>query len=184
MFELFIALFGGAYYLARFADDKAKSRAYTNKRNYNEMCFSKVSADFEAVFQAEQRLRNSETCDEALQSIEPELRYVFGEHWQEKYKKRCGNSSVESKLFTYSVSDERGDPWWVATQLLLARDGKVAFTNSMHKLVGTPEMIDAQMRTFKMIEKEIQKEHPTYHIVVDHTIEYGRNIGWITWEYK
>ncbi len=172
MFEIFIALFGGLYYGTKILDDKAKSRAYTNKRNFDEMCFGKVSADFETVFQAEERLRNSETCGKALQSIESELRYVFGEHWRGKYEKRF-----------MCFADSRGDPWWVATQLLLAKDGKVAFTNSMHSLKGYPEMIDAQIRTFKMIEKEIQKEHPTYHIVIKPATSGGTNAGWITWEY-
>lgn len=183
MFEIFIAVFGGLYYGIRILSGKAISISHQLSRTYANGSFENIEADLETVFMAGDILWDEKTKEEILHEFEPEMAYILGENWREKYKfvLNLGTSETAHNLFFHSINDSRGDPLWIAKELLLAKEGKIDFKERLHKLVGSPEMIDRQIKTFKVIEREIQKTHPSCKIKIIPP-NYKYDSGWIRWE--
>jgi hypothetical protein len=181
LFDLLIALFGGAYYTSKISADKS-ARNYNAKRfqNGTEM-FNEISSDGALDTQMIISLRNPETRWNLLNSICSELHEVFGNGWEDKYNSTA--NFVESKYYMQEFDDSRGNPWWVAHSILISKAGRVPILLRRHELHGSSEMIDIQIKTFRIIEREIKKVHPRYGIVITQTKNSGFGCGWINWNF-
>lgn len=88
MFEFFIALFGGAYYLCRYCDEKAKTKAYNTKHEK----WLSLQSDIKIRYQADEKLSrwakelilSGENYDEICEWFAEDFEYALGTDWKSK----------------------------------------------------------------------------------------------------
>lgn len=181
-----IAFFGSIYYLLVILGGKASSASNRVVRSYEGSCFKKIKADFETSFQVGESIWKDKDAkfENIIATIEPDFSYALGENWREEYKELIEHRMWSRDSFQYGLIDRRGDPMWVAQQIILAHQGKIEMNESVHKICGSPEMQQVQLRTFEIIKREIQKKYPDYNIVITqrnpNSVTDG---GWIKWNF-
>lgn len=186
MFEIFIAFFGGLYYLSVILGGKLRASASRAERNYDEKCFKNIVAELNTSFRVGDMIwaDKDERFEGIIQTIEPDFTYALGENWRERYARSIEMSAWSRNSLSRAITDGRGDPMWVAEQIILAKQGKIDLGEMMHQIQGSPQMQEVQLRTFEIIEREIQKIYPNCKIVISkRNPNSASDGGWIKWKF-
>lgn len=157
MFEFFIALFGGLFYGGVHLKERQTEKQHKTEWQHYDNWKNKLLS-YGDVRRLYEDFDNDKIKHDLLDSIDEELKEVFGENWRNIYAPNCVN------IRDYCI----GSFGWSVKQILLSKMGKiedVAFT-----LRGLPDMyIRAAILTCKIIERNIQQIYPEIHMV----FEYG-----------
>lgn len=173
MFELFVALFGGAYAIAKCAGyhnrDVECSREVKKVLEIDEM-LTRLDKD-KSFF-------NNINESEMLNEIEDDLEYIYGtKEWRSYYDAHA--------CFTQRMRDYRpcpswiGDIWTVAYEVFLSTKGQIPWerkygynacsivdgVKGVSYEIPAPEEIRQEhskiiKRFFRVLEKNLQKHHP------------------------
>lgn len=88
MFEFFIALFGGIYYLSKYTNDKAKDKAYRvkfeEKMELQKNIRTRYEADEKLCRWAKRMILSGENYDKICEWFAEDLKYTFGTDWKSK----------------------------------------------------------------------------------------------------
>lgn len=152
MFEFFIALFGGAYYSAKYANEKHELRSIdkeiTNKNAFIRSLKSRVCADSQTEYQTAEYVKCGKHFDEICKELEEDFLFILGENWRSiiRIPKNYGD-----------YSSLKGHSYW-AYHLLLAKTGKMdSFEFSQGYCVGGIREKDANIRFAQRIEKRLNE---------------------------
>lgn len=180
MFELFIALFGGLYYGTKILGEKSAVKASNARFKRASEIFDTLDCSTEDECNVINSLLEPKDRIVALNTISDELEYIFGDNWISKYKPE---TELPFKYINTFGGDMTGNPWWVAINVLIAKQGKLNRLLRTHSIWGTDDSVNVQKKTFDMIEKCIQKYHPEYYIVIVPDY-YGCSKGYVRWNFE
>lgn len=187
MFELLIALFGGIFYYGVISSEKAIE--YNDKKTEREKAKFRESI---SLTLEEARELNIEFLEgdrdyqmRVLESISEELTEVFGENWKEYY---LGSSRYCSTINVY-------EPWGMAYHILASKKGKLTGIVSSYSLGHNmqEERRRQVIKTFEIVERNMQKEHPEMRLVFVPRMKEGTNpleyyeeigLGSLDWEHE
>lgn len=163
MFELFIALFGGLYYGTKILREKSALKASDARCKRTSEVLNTLCCDTFVECSVMNSLMKSDSRITVLNTIADELKYVFGDNWISHYKPK---TELSFDYISTSKRFENGNPWWVAINILLAKQGKISRLMGMYSIKGSDESVDIQKKTLEIMEKCIQKYHPNYYVVI------------------
>lgn len=166
MFDFFIALFGGAYWTGKFAHEKSICNSYERNRKTADEINLRLRATLPQELEIEQRLKNPQTRDEALEEISSELHEIYGNTWRDEFN---DDSRFDKDIgFIYS-------PWGKAFHLLLSQQGKLPRMFSYNYSLGGlgEQRMNFVIQTCQIIERNIQKIYPELRIMFVPGAEFG-----------
>ena len=145
MIELFIALFGGLYYLIRYVIDKSKGREFDREVEKREIIRKKIEskyvADYDLMSWVRNLAENRNNYDKVCKILEDDFRFVLGDGW------RTSLLRLRYDLYTY----------W-AYHLLLAKKGKIDnFVPFSGYIVGGIDEKDIDVKFAERIEQLLVK---------------------------
>lgn len=145
----FIAFFGIIYIIVRLSCEGSDKRTRDRKNNKARETTANLNAGSDIEYSIREKIKDSEKRWELLEEISPELEYVFGENWREKFK-----YTVKTSGFPY-------EPGRVACNIYLAKHGKTcSLENGGFSVYGTNEQTLVIIKMCKMMEKNIQQYYP------------------------
>lgn len=160
MFELFIALFGGVFFIAKYANDQAKSKEsdlrIRSQQELRELLRRKYEASHELEESAKEHIRCGAHYDEICEEFAEDFRYVFGSDWKSKL-------NIPHGLFYMRNYRSKDYPWgmpsvhisWVY-HLMLAKQGKIDWTIFGHGYpIGGVADKDMNIRFAECIENHL-----------------------------
>lgn len=134
MFELFIALFGGAFYVGKYLTEAVKLKAYEERQLARTITLESIKARYMASYEMEQWARyfisSGGHYDDICNWFAEDFQYVLGKDWKEKLhipKKFLPISCIYGKQ-SYPWSMPSAHVMW-AYHLLLAK--KVRLTTAL-----------------------------------------------------
>lgn len=163
MFELFIALFGGLFYGTKILSEKSSLKASNARRKRRSEVLRSLFCDTATECRVIDSLAKSDSRFVVLNTIADELKYLFGDDWMDYYKPGI---DLPSNYISTSKSYKTGLPWWMAENILVAKQGKISTLMCIRDLIGSDEAVDVQKKTLGIMEKYIQKYHPNYYLVI------------------
>lgn len=88
MFELFIALFGGAFYVGKYLIEAVKLKVYEERQLARTITLESIKARYVASYEMEQWARyfisSGEHYDDICNWFAEDFQYVLGKDWKEK----------------------------------------------------------------------------------------------------
>lgn len=186
MFDLFLALFGGAYYTSKIKQDKRSSKIYDNYHNFGEEIREKICCSVHEDLNLRSLLRDSEKANEALSFISKELSDIYGDNWREKIK--------ANNFFIGNWSQGSNSGIWNVVLLLYCAKKlhKSAFNHDYVFLSNTNNDVELRM-ALRIVEKEIQSIYPERHLVCIKKLLFPNDIRFVqniliwdfdTWAYS
>lgn len=130
MFEFFIALFGGLFYGNKYSNEKAKLKAYDERRAAYEATYNDIQSRYVASCETERWAKDfvssGEHYDEICSWFAEDFRYALGKDWKEKLQ-------LPTKFLPMScIYGKQSYPWSMPSahimwtyHLLLAKQGKI-----------------------------------------------------------
>lgn len=136
MFEFFIALFGGLFYLCKYCNEKFKEASFDERQMTYRAIRNSIESRYVLNDEAEREVKNfvssGEHYDEICSLFAEEFRYVFGEDWKEKliipkllFPIKC-TCSKKITPFPLPMLPSVHSTW--VYHLLLAKQGKIDHT--------------------------------------------------------
>ena len=132
MFELFIALFGGIYYIVKILCKQSQEINYVTKasdrQNTRISLMSKLCLDSKEEFAIQNYILSGEHFDEICDKFEEDFQFVFGEDWRNKLIIPPKPPILNPKIYkrdAYSFITPCNHITWVF-RLILASMGKVS----------------------------------------------------------
>lgn len=197
MFEFFAALFGGAFLAGRSIRDSAMvSAAEARRKRYREIVDKLEDQILENQMRGKldwKKPHNSYSYEQAQKARWDMLReipnrdlvYVFGENWEEIFKKE----RVFLPYSTGGVTDAFGSIWEIALNLWLSGKHIIcsrhsAYYNTRFIINGLPEEMDktqVALKACKVIERNIQKKYPEYFMCVNPIKNKEHLLTWSFW---
>ena len=208
MFDLFLALFGGAYYSGKIGAEKRRKRFAKIERESKDKSYNEITSDYFVINRdIETKYKNAlislETRDQTLESISTELYQVYGQDWSDFFKKfnlpdpNCSSSKLSSAKECNIMLHKPGNPWWAALTILIAKNEKRAlecfgYSITAHSF-GEWEFVfnesssfeeqERPVKVMKIVEQYIKAEHPDYYILVDREQENGYIHIFTSWNF-
>lgn len=189
MFEFLIALFGGFIYYGLISSEK--SIEYNNKKKekedakFRESILCSLDEDAEIIKSLIKGDKSQQM--ETLDTISDELKEVFGEGWKKYY---LGSSDDWSTMFVT-------EPWGMSYYILASKNGKLPAAGGVSPYGLGHNMQEERrwqvIKTFEIVERNMQKEHPEMRLVFvprmkegTEPLEYYEEIGLgsLWWEHE
>lgn len=208
MFDLFLALFGGAYYSGRIGAEKRRKRFAEMDRESKDESYNAITSDYFVIKRdIETKYMNAltdlRTRDQTLESISTELCQVYGRDWSAFIQKfnlpdpNCSTSkSSNAKKECYLMLHRPGNPWWAALTILIAKNERKVldcFGDLTAHAFGVFEFVfnenssseeqDYPVKVMKIVEQYIKSEHPDYYILVDREQKNGYVHVFTSWNF-
>lgn len=170
MFEFFLALFGGGYYVTKFITESAKDRAadkqISDRRAYiNQMKSKLVNDDLEISLKNDYFV--SEHKDDILNELKNDLKYIYGDSWADKvqpYPKAPPGRTY------YLKSDRR----WIF-YLLLSKRGLVPSLDYIGGYeLGHLHNVKEEIRFCECIEKNLRNAGHDINLALDTSFDYSQ----------
>ncbi len=156
MFEFFIALFGGSYYLTKgflSSSEKNKNDEWNSQsQNTHETLKATLAEEREIV----EGLKNPEERWAFLDSISEELSEIYGDSWRDEY------NDINTNYISFLTN-----PLGIAFHVLLSKKYKVPrMFSDRYALDGLGELgMQRVIKACSIIEKNIQQRHPSLKIL-------------------
>lgn len=160
MFEFFIALFGGTYYLGKYANDRAKSKAFDlqmqNRKELRELLRRKYEASRELAESVKEYICCGAHYDEICEEFAVDFRYILGEDWQKKIYIPNYRFYNNYWLAEFNRFDHYYCPIYWVYHWMLAKKGKIdGFCLSFGYHVGGIKDKNSNVRLVECIEKRL-----------------------------
>lgn len=207
MFDLFLALFGGAYYSGKIGAEKRRKRFAEMERESKDKSYNEITSNYFVLKQdVETKYMNAlidlKTRNQALESIETELRQVYGNNWSNFFQRfnlpdpNCNGQKTSSNKECDLILHRPGNPWWAALTILIAKNegkvldcfadmtahpfGKLEFVYNMN---SSPEEREFPIKVMEIVEQYIKVDHPDYCILVDQEQKNGYIHIFTSWSF-
>lgn len=197
MFELFAALFGGAFLAGRSIRNAAlDSLIEARNKRYREIVDELTKGTLEGQMRDKMEWKRRYGCptyDEVqkvrwdmLREIPNEdLVYVFGANWEAIFTKE----RVYLPYASSGIYEAFGSIWEVAFNMWLSSKNLISsrhtsYYHTRFVIRGLPEEMDktqVALKACKIIERNIQKKHPEYFMCINPVKNKENTLTWSFW---
>ena len=197
MFELFAALFGGAFLAGRSIRNAAlDSLIEARNKRYREIVDELTKGTLEGQMRDKMEWKRRYGCptyDEVqkvrwdmLREIPNEdLVYVFGANWEAIFTKE----RVYLPYASSGIYEAFGSIWEVAFNIWLSSKNLISsrhtsYYHTRFVIRGLPEEMDktqVALKACKIIERNIQKKHPEYFMCINPVKNKENTLTWSFW---
>lgn len=197
MFELFAALFGGAFLAGRSIRNAAlDSLIEARNKRYREIVDELTKGTLEGQMRDKMEWKRRYGCptyDEVqkvrwdmLREIPNEdLVYVFGANWEAIFTKE----RVYLPYASSGIYEAFGSIWEVAFNMWLSSKNLISSRHTSYYHIrfvirGLPEEMDktqVALKACKIIERNIQKKHPEYFMCINPVKNKENTLTWSFW---
>lgn len=197
MFELFAALFGGAFLAGRSIRNAAlDSLIEARNKRYREIVDELTKGTLEGQMRDKMEWKRRYGCptyDEVqkvrwdmLREIPNEdLVYVFGANWEAIFTKE----RVYLPYASSGIYEAFGSIWEVAFNMWLSSKHLISsrhtsYYHTRFVIRGLPEEIDktqVALKACEIIERNIQKKHPEYFMCINPVKDKENTLTWSFW---
>ena len=87
MFDLFLALFGGAYYISKIKQDKRSTKDYDNHHKSSKNLRANVCCSAHEDLNLRSMLRDPAQKEDILSFVSSDLSNIYGCNWRKKLKR-------------------------------------------------------------------------------------------------
>lgn len=211
VFDLFLALFGGAYYATKISTDKAQKRNAEFERENKTRSYNEITSDYFAIKRDVETkyitaLCNHNTRSQTLETISGELLQVYGTDWENAFKKfnlpdpnvsRTQRAKKTASRECELLLHRPGNPWWAALTILIAKNecrvlDCFGFGTTSHPF-GTLEFVynensrsderEYPIKVMRIVERYIKTKHLDYQILVNQKQERGYIHIYTSWNF-